>query len=171
MVGLRHIDTEGVMKPELLRQILEKLDSVVLSTSALFAENNPDVMDIPAKQREVFQKRIVSQSTQRMQWEKVLRMVPDGEFTEWMSSIDEMPGKMLASLKERIAKMPKDHGGRPPHYPLAVRLKAVQEVGQELAGGLSFGEAVEKVAKQHEMATSYLRRVWRNRKRLKPNKK
>jgi Mor family transcriptional regulator len=103
-----------------------------------------------------------------MQWEKMLRMVPDGEFAEWMSSIDEMPGKMLASLKERIAKMPKDHGGRPPHYPLSVRLQAVQELGQELAGGLSFGEAVEKVAKRHEMATSYLRRVWRNRKRLKP---
>jgi Mor family transcriptional regulator len=156
------------MKPELRRQILEKLDSLVLSTGALFAEDNPDVTAIPAKQRKSFQKRMVTQFPQRMQWEKVFRMVPDGEFAAWMSALDEMPDKMLASLKDRIANMPKDHGGRPPYYPLAVRLQAVQEVGQETAGGLNFGEAVEKVAKRHEMSTSYLRRVWRNRKRLKP---
>jgi hypothetical protein len=105
------------MKPALVRQLLARLDAVVLSTNALFTEGNPDVTDIPPKQSKSFQKRLVNQSAQRMWWEKVFRMVPDGEFDEWMSYMDEMPGKMLASLKERIANMPKDHGGRPPHYP------------------------------------------------------
>jgi hypothetical protein len=156
------------MKRELIRQILAKLDSVVLSASALFAEGNPDVSAIPTKQRKSFQKNILDRSVQRMQLKKVLRMVPDAEFTAWISWVDEMPGKMLASIKQHLANMPKNHGGRTPHHPLAVRIQAIQEVGQELAGGLSFGEAFEKVAKRHGMATDYLRRVWRNRKRLKP---
>ena len=126
------------MKPALVRQLLARWEAVVLSTNALFTEGNPDLTAIPAKQRKSLQKRVVNQSAQRMRWEKMFRMVPDGEFEDLMSSFDKMPGKMLESLKERIANMPKDRGGRPPHYPLAVRLQAVQEVGQELAGGLNF---------------------------------
>ncbi len=152
------------MKQALLRKILAKMDAVVLSTNAVLTEGNADVTDIPAKQSKSFVKRAAS--AQRMQWEKMFRKAPDSKFDDVMAAIDEFPSKLHASLKTSIAKMPKNRGGRIPHHPLAARLRAIKEVGQEMTKGYGVSEAVGLVAKRYEMRREYVGRLWRNRRRL-----
>jgi hypothetical protein len=151
------------MKPELLRKAMAKIDSVFSQAADPLTAGNTEFSE---ERKKSIEKGLWHKSPQRMRWERIIRKVPDKKFEELMSSFDGIAAQIHKSFKEAAANAPKDLGGRPPNFPLKVRRQAIQDLGQDLARGSTFSEAVEIVAKRHGMETGYLRSIWKNRKRL-----
>lgn len=153
------------MRPELFRKAMAKVDSVFSQVADPLTVGNTDLSE---KRKKSVEKGFWTKSPQRMRWERIIRETPDKKFEELMSSLDGIPAQIHKAFKEAAANTPKDRGGRPPHFPLKVRRQAIQDLGPEYSRWSSFTEAVEIVAKRYGMETDYLRRLWKNRKRLKP---
>jgi hypothetical protein len=150
------------MRPELVRKAMAKMDSMFAqAVDPLTAENT----DLNKRRRTIVKKGLWTNSPQRIEWQRRIRKVPDKQFEELMSSLDGISPQIHKSYKDAAANAPKNRGGRTPHFKLAVRQQAIQDFGQELARS-RFSEAIEIVAKRHGMEKGYLRRVWKNRKRL-----
>jgi len=122
--------------------------------------------DFSEKRKKSVQKGLWRKSSQFIEWEKRIRKVPDKEFERLMSYLDGIPAQIHKSFKDAAANAPKNLGGRTPHFSLKVRQQAILDLGQELTRGSRFSEAVEIVAKRHEMERGYVRSIWKNRKRL-----
>jgi hypothetical protein len=102
-------------------------------------------------------------------FEAKLKHVPDDKFEAVMAEIVSMQpdGLMRTVLKSGLAHLPKKRGGRPPTFSLDVRGKAIQDIGIEYARRDRLADAIEAVAGRYGMPTEYLRKVWKNRKRLR----
>jgi hypothetical protein len=98
-----------------------------------------------------------------------LKTEPDDRFQALMADLDSMDLNELVrlALTTGFAHLPKKRGGRPPTFSLEARRLAVQDIGNEYPRCDSFTEAVNLVAARYEMRPEYLRKVWKNRKRLR----
>jgi len=97
-----------------------------------------------------------------------LRRAPDKEFETMMANLDELdPERMSKGLRNLLVHLPKNRGGRPPTFSLDIRRRAVQDIGHEYPNRDSLSEAIEVVAGRYGMTPEYLRKVWKNRKRLR----
>jgi len=98
-----------------------------------------------------------------------LKHVPDDRLQAVMAEIDSMDPIEFArlTLTAGLGRLPKKRGGRPPAFSLDVRRKAVQDIGNEYPRYDTLREAIDVVAARYGMTTEYLRKVWKNRKRLR----
>ena len=150
------------MRPELRRKVLTKLKAVYLPTVVSLAGADTYVSEK--------QKVLILESfwrDQRKQYEKWLRLIPDKEFGTMMTGLDSLPEHTHKVVKESLRQLPKDRGGRPPAFPVEIRKSAIQDVGNEYPRCDSFSEAIDVVATRYKMTPEYLRKVWKNRKRLR----
>ncbi len=86
-----------------------------------------------------------------------------------MAEIDSMdPLEMMRRVfTTGLGLLPKRRGGRPGMFSLDVRQRAIQDIGHEYARRPRLADAFEVVAARYGMPTKYLRKVWKNRERLK----
>ncbi|MGO9519261.1 MAG: hypothetical protein ACLPND_19685 [Candidatus Korobacteraceae bacterium] len=152
------------MKRELHRQAMAKLDINYLRSVGFITEGEPDLHE---KQRKMVLKNFWHGTPQRKQVERMIRRVPDENFEVLMTQLDSMPGALRKIIKEKLVYLPKNRGGRPSEFPLDVRRRAIRDLGLEYSRCDSFKEAVELVAGRYEMTHDYLRRLFKNRKRLR----
>lgn len=98
-----------------------------------------------------------------------LKHVPDDRLEALMAEIDSMdPLEMIRLVFTKgLGQLPKKRGGRPATFPLNIRRRAIQDVGPEYARRDRLAEAIDVVAARYGMPTEYLRKVWKNRKRLR----
>ncbi len=155
------------MRPELLRKAIAKLDCVFFEAASPLAAGNTEFSE---KRKKSLQKGWWRKSVQFVEWEKRIRKAPDKAFEGLMLELDSMTARIHKAFKEAAANSPKNVGGRPPNFSLKVRQQAIQDLGKEHTEGSSFSEAVETVAKRHGMEESYVRSIWKNRKRLKESR-
>jgi hypothetical protein len=73
---------------------------------------------------------------------------------------------MRIGFKTGLSQLPKKRGGRPAAFSLEVRRKAVQDIANELQYD-TLSEAIDVVAARHGMTSEYLRKLWKNRTRLR----
>lgn len=101
--------------------------------------------------------------------EAYLKRVPDDRFEAAMAQLDSMgPFEMMRiGFKKGLSLLPKKRGGRPGMFPLDVRRRAIQDIGPEYARHPRLADAIEVVAARYGMPKKYLRKVWKNRERLK----
>ena len=100
--------------------------------------------------------------------EAQLQREPDKRFETIMANLDGLsPDTFRKTLKAFVTLMPKNRGGRPATFSLDIRRRAVQDIGHEYPRCDSLAEAIELVAARYGMTTEYLRKVWKNRKRLR----
>src|SRR5262249_13791480 len=104
---------------------------------------------------------------QRQRADKYLRQVPDKEFETIMKDQDRLPTAMQKVVKDSLGLLPKNRGGRPSEFSLEIRRSAIRDIGPEYSQCDSFREAIERVAHRYGMRPNYLRKVWKNRKRLR----
>jgi hypothetical protein len=102
-------------------------------------------------------------------FEAKLKHEPDDRFEALVAHLDSMqPDELMRTVfKTGLAHLPKKHGGRPGTFSLDVRRRAVDDVGHEYSRCDNFSEAIDVVAARHGMDSKYLRRVWKNRKRMR----
>jgi len=102
-------------------------------------------------------------------FEAKLKRVPDDKFEALMAEIDSMePSELMRRVfKAGLSQLPKKQGGRPGMFSLDVRKRAIQDIGVEYARRPRLADAIETVAARYGMPTKYLRKVWKNRERLK----
>jgi hypothetical protein len=98
-----------------------------------------------------------------------LKNEPDDKIEALFAELDSMqPNEVMHTVfKVGLASLPKKHGGRPGTFALEVRRRAVDDVSHEYSRCDSFSEAIDVVAARYGMEHKYLRRVWKNRKRLR----
>lgn len=98
-----------------------------------------------------------------------LKHVPDARLEALMAEIDSMdPLEMMRLVFTKgLGQLPKKRGGRPATFPLDIRRRAIQDVGPEYARSDRLADAIDVVAARYGMPTEYLRKVWKNRKRLR----
>ena len=98
-----------------------------------------------------------------------LKHVPDDRLEALMAEIDSIdPIEMMRLVfTTGLGQLPKKRGGRPASFSLDVRRKAVQDIGNEYPRYDTLSEAIDVVAVRHGMTAAYLRKVWKNRKRLR----
>ena len=102
----------------------------------------------------------------RKRTEAAWRRLSDAQFEEANAKLDALPSILRQSLSEGIGKLPANRGGRPPAFPIEVRRRAIEDLGHELPRTNSFSEAVNIVSARYGMPPDYVRKVWKNRKRL-----
>jgi len=151
------------VKPELLRKVMAKLDGVFLETAGFLVQGDTDVSE---KRKKSIQKGLWNKSPQRARFKEMFRKVPDKDFEKVMSQFENMPVSIHKSFKEALKHLPKDRGGRPSEFPPEIRRQAIQDVRSERARCDSLRDAIEMVAERHKMRPDYMRKVWKNRKRL-----
>jgi len=152
------------MKPELLRKVIAKMDAIYLETASSFARGNTDFSE---ERKKDILRDLLAKRPGRARLEEMYREVPDEEFEKVMSSLDTIPRDAQKDFKAALAHFPKDRGGRPSEFPVEIRQKAIQDVRLERAHCDSLRDAIETVARRYKMTPDYLRKVWKNRKRLK----
>ena len=98
-----------------------------------------------------------------------LKHVPDDRLEAVMAEIDSMDPIEFARRVYTLGlgQLPKKRGGRPAMFSLDVRRRAVQDIGNELPRCDRLSDAVKVVAARYGMPTEYLRKLWKNRKRLR----
>jgi hypothetical protein len=101
--------------------------------------------------------------------EAYLEKVPDDKFEAVMAVLDSThPAELMRGVfKTGLDRLPKKRGGRPAMFSLDVRRRAVQDIGNELPRCDRLSDAVKVVAARYGMPTEYLRKLWKNRKRLR----
>ena len=102
-------------------------------------------------------------------FEVSLRLTPDEKFEAVMAELDSMDAVEISrrAFTTALGHLPKKRGGRPGKFSLEVRQRAIQDIGHEYPRCNSLAEAMELIAARHGMTTEYLRKVWKNRKRLR----
>jgi hypothetical protein len=151
------------MNPELLRKIMAEVDAIYLETAVSFARGNTDSSE---KRKKEILGDLLAERPGRARIEEMYRAVPDGEFEKVMSSLETTTRAAQEDFKEAVKYFPKNHGGRPSEFLVEIRRKAIQDVRLERARCDSLRDAIEVVAKHYDMTPDYLRKVWKNRKRL-----
>ena len=154
------------MRPELLKKAIARLDDMFFHAASPLAAGNTDFSE---KRKKSLQKRWWRKSPQFIKWEKMVRNAPDHAFEGLMSELDSMPAQIHKAFKDAAANTPKDRGGRPSAFPLDIRRRAIQDVRSERAQCDILSDAIDIVAKRYGMTPNYLRKVWKNRKRLDRN--
>jgi hypothetical protein len=152
------------VRPELRRKAMAKIEAAFLQGVAFLSVGETYFSE---KRKTIIQKGFWRNSPQRKQYESALRRVPDKEFEGIMTKLDSMPNDLHKAIKDSLRYMPKNRGGRPPAFSLEIRKRAIQDVGHEYPRCDSFAEAVDVVAARYGMTAEYLRKVWKNRKRLR----
>lgn len=101
--------------------------------------------------------------------EAYLKRIPDEKFEAVMAQLDSMgPFELMRSgFKAGLSQLPKRRGGRPGMFSLDIRLRAIQDIGIEYSRRPRLADAIETVAARYGMPTKYLRKVWKDRQRLK----
>jgi hypothetical protein len=102
-------------------------------------------------------------------FEAKLKHEPDDKFEALMAQLDSMqPDELMRTVfKTGLANLPKKRGGRPGTFSRDVRQRAVDDIGTEYARRRKLSDAIEVVAARYGMPTKYLRRVWKNRMRMR----
>jgi hypothetical protein len=152
------------VRPELRRKVMAKLDAAFLRTASFLTMGKTHLSE---KRKALIHKGLWQDSPQRKQSERKLQRTPDKEFEAIMANLDALPNDVHKAFKDAIRYMPKNRGGRPAAFPLEMRKRAIQDVGHEYPRCDSFRDAIELVAHRYGMTPDYLRKVWKNRKRLK----
>jgi hypothetical protein len=147
------------VKPKLCQQIMAKLASQLEGIAAVIG-------DKPIPKGRMTRGLLKSGVLRGL--ETQLRRASDKRFEKIMANLDGLnPDTFRKSLKAFVTLMPKNRGGRPATFSLDIRRRAVQDVGHEYPRCDSLAQAIELVAARHGMTTEYLRKVWKNRKRLR----
>lgn len=153
------------MRKELLQRLVEKYWDVIERGLAVhMLPGNP-------KEKEVWSRMIRNGPAKNVIPAFVARLKhePDEKFEAALAQLDSMqPDELMRIVfKVGLARLPKKHGGRPGTFSFEVRKRAVQDVGNEYSRCDSFSEAIDVVAARYRMEPKYLRKVWKNRKRLR----
>jgi len=98
---------------------------------------------------------------------EALRLIPDEGFEKAMAMMDRIPADLRKNLKRALSSLPKSRGGRTPAFSVEIRRRAVQDIGHEYPNCDSLADAIDVVAVRYGMPREYLRKVWKNRKRLR----
>ncbi len=101
--------------------------------------------------------------------EASLRRMPDEKFEAAMAELDsiDVVEIMRKAFTTGLGHLPKKRGGRPGAFSLDVRQRAIQDIGHEYPRCNRLSEAIDLVAARYGMTAEYLRKVWKNRKRLR----
>jgi hypothetical protein len=150
------------VRPELRRKVMAKIKAVYVPTVSSLTVADTYFSE---KQKMLMVKSLWRE--QQKQSEQFLRLIPDKAFEAIMTDLDSLPEKTHKVVKESLRQLPKDRGGRPPAFPVEIRKSAIQDVGNEYPRCNSFSEAIDVVAARYKMTPEYLRKVWKNRKRLR----
>ena len=152
------------MRKELRQRIVEKYWEAVERLVAHLLPGNP-------KDKKVWSRMIRSGPAKNVlpAFETKLKQVPDEKFEAVIAEIDSRQNTelMRGLFKTGLARLPKKRGGRPATFPLDIRRRAIQDVGPEYARRDRLADAIDVVAARYGMPTEYLRKVWKNRKRLR----
>lgn len=153
------------VRKELRQKLVEKYwDVIERGLAAHMLPGNP-------KEKEVWSRMIRNGPAKNVIPAFVARLKnePDDKVESLLAELDSMqPDELMRTVfKVGLARLPKKHGGRPGVFSLEVRRRAVQDVGNEYSRCDSFSEAIDVVAARYGMDPKYLRRVWKNRKRLR----
>jgi len=152
------------VREELRQKLVDKYWDVIERLAAHMLPGSP-------KEKKVWSRMIRNGPAKNVMpaFEAKLKHVPDNKFEAVMAEIVSMqPDELMRTvLKSGLARLPKKRGGRPPTFSLDVRRKAIQDTGIEYARRDRLADAVEVVAARYGMPTEYLRKVWKNRKRLR----
>jgi hypothetical protein len=152
------------MRAQLRQKALAKLEAAFLQGVSFLLVGETYFSE---KQKKQIERDLWRKSPQRKQFDMLLRKVPDKDFEGLMANIDLTPSLLHKAIKNSLKYMPKNRGGRPPAFSLEIRRRAIQDIGHEYPRCDSFRDAIELVAARHGMTPEYLRKVWKNRKRLK----
>jgi len=152
------------VRKELRQKLVEKFWDVIERLAAHMLPGNP-------KEKEVWSRMIRNGPAKNVIPAFVARLKhePDDKVAALLAELDSMqPDELMRTVfKVGLAHLPKKHGGRPGTFSLDVRRRAVDDVGHEYSRCDSFSEAIDVVAARYGMESKYLRRVWKNRKRLR----
>ena len=152
------------MKKELRQRIVEKYWDAVERLAAHMLPGNP-------KDKKVWSRMIRSGPAKNVlpAFETKLKQIPDEKFEAVIAEIDSIQSSelMRGLFKTGLARLPKKRGGRPATFSLDIRRKAIQDIGNEYPRYDTLSEAIDVVAARHGMTSEYLRKVWKNRKRLR----
>jgi hypothetical protein len=153
------------VKRELRQKLIDKYwDVIERGVAAQLLPGNPKDKEVWSRMiRNGPAKNVIPAFVARLEHE------PDDKFEAALAELESMPPDELMRLvfKVGLARLPKKHGGRPGTFSLEVRRRAVQDVGNEYSRCDSFSDAIDVVAARYGMESKYLRRVWKNRKRLR----
>ncbi len=151
------------MRAELREKVLTKFEAQLARLAACF---------LGESQARQWARTRFELSGQRKMLDAKLRGMPDKKYESMMSSLEVLDPKDLGQLlKKALPRLPKNKGGRDAMFPLEVRRKAILDIGIEYARRDSLRDAVDAVAARYKMPPDYLRRVWKNRKRLREREK
>ena len=150
------------MKSELQKKLLAKIDAIHTRAVALMVHG----AEFQGKEDEVWKKLVENTFKPfRKRYEAALRLLPDDQFEAENARLESQPGEIRKTLTQHLPNLPAKRGGRPPSFPKEIRRSAIDDLAHELRNS-SFGEAVTQVAARYEMTSDYLRKIWKNRKRL-----
>ena len=150
------------MRPELRKKLLAKAEAGYLRTVALTTHGQEFISAKDKRWKKLAKDNFVPFLRE---YENYLRGLPDEEFAIESARLDSQPAQIRKSLAANIRALPRQKGGRRATFSKVVRLKAIDELALALRNS-SFGDAVDVVARRHSMSTDYLRKIWKNRKRL-----
>lgn len=152
------------MRKELRQRVVDKYWEAIELLAAHMLPGNP-------KDKKVWSRMIRTGPARSVvpAFEARLKDVPDEKFEALMAGFDSMQADelMRGVFKRGLNRLPKKRGGRPGTFSLEVRQRAVQDIGHEYPRCDSFADAIALVANRYGMTTEYLRKVWKNRKRLR----
>ena len=155
---------EGRVREELRQKIVDKYWEVIELLAAHMLPGNP-------KDKKIWSHMIRTGPAKSVipAFEAKLKHEPDDRFEALMAQLDSMePVELMRTVMSTgLAKLPKKRGGRPARFSLDVRRRAIQDTGHEYARRDRLADAIEVVAARYEMPTEYLRKVWKNRQRLR----
>ena len=151
------------MRQELRKKLLAKAEAAHLRIVALTTYGR----EFGDKKDEKWKKLAkVTFAPFRKQYELKLRQLADEEFANESARLDSQPAEVRKSLSANIRTLPGQKGGRPASFTKEVRLRAIDELALEQRNN-SFPDAVDLIAARYSMSPDYLRKIWKNRKRLK----
>lgn len=152
------------MREELRQKLVDKYWDVIERLAAHMLPGSP-------KEKKVWSRMIRNGPAKNVipAFEAKLKHVSDDKFEALMAQLDSMePVELMRTvLNTSLSQLPKKRGGRPGTFSLDIRRRAVQDIGNEYPRCDSFSEAINVVAARYGMPPEYLRKVWKNRKRLR----
>jgi hypothetical protein len=156
------------VRAELREKVIAKYWDAIEQLAAHMLPGKPKEKQI---WRRVFRTKI-GKSVMRT-FEASLKPLPDDRFEAVMAELDSKApvDLMRRAFTTGLGHLPKKRGGRPGMFSLDVRQRAIQDIGHEYPRCDSLADAIELVAGRYGMSTEYLRKVWKNRKRLRRDQK
>jgi len=153
------------LRIELVKRLLAKIDAVQLSTVAIAVHGQEFSGPKDAKWKR-FVQEAWKRSPLRKKYERIIRSMPDEAFEVEYARIDSQPAEIRRILHANIPHLPRRPGGRRASFSIDIRLRAIDDLAHEQRNN-SFADAVDLVAARYEMSPDYLRKIWKNRKRIR----